>query len=89
MASYIPVSGTFAVFGTRFVSPALGFTLGMPGQSVCRRPTHLASQDGTIGYNGAIVLPFAAVAIAYVGNALPCRSLSIRAFTRPSSPDIV
>ncbi|KAH9947189.1 amino acid permease-domain-containing protein [Amylocystis lapponica] len=28
MASYIPVSGTFAVFGTRFVSPALGFTLG-------------------------------------------------------------
>lgn len=29
MAAYIPVSGTFAVFGTRFVSPALGFTLGM------------------------------------------------------------
>lgn len=28
MASYIPVSGSFAVFGTRFVSPALGFTLG-------------------------------------------------------------
>ncbi|OBZ70069.1 Lysine-specific permease [Grifola frondosa] len=28
MASYIPVSGTFAVFGARFVSPALGFTLG-------------------------------------------------------------
>ncbi len=28
MAAYIPVSGTFAVFGTRFVSPALGFTLG-------------------------------------------------------------
>ncbi|PCH40681.1 amino acid permease [Wolfiporia cocos MD-104 SS10] len=28
MASYIPVSGSFAVFGTRFVGPALGFTLG-------------------------------------------------------------
>ncbi len=28
MASYIPVSGTFSVFATRFVSPALGFTLG-------------------------------------------------------------
>ncbi|KAL4245745.1 hypothetical protein ABKN59_001626 [Abortiporus biennis] len=28
MASYIPVSGTFAVFATRFVSPAMGFTLG-------------------------------------------------------------
>ncbi|CCL99553.1 uncharacterized protein FIBRA_01571 [Fibroporia radiculosa] len=28
MASYIPVSGSFAVFGSRFVSPALGFTLG-------------------------------------------------------------
>ncbi|KAI9060005.1 hypothetical protein FKP32DRAFT_1679296 [Trametes sanguinea] len=28
MAAYIPVSGTFAVFGTRFFSPALGFTLG-------------------------------------------------------------
>ena len=29
MASYIPVSGTFSVFASRFVSPALGFTLGM------------------------------------------------------------
>ncbi|KAL6307122.1 amino acid permease-domain-containing protein [Sparassis latifolia] len=28
MAAFIPVSGTFAVFGTRFISPALGFTLG-------------------------------------------------------------
>jgi len=28
MASYIPVSGTFATFATRFVSPAMGFTLG-------------------------------------------------------------
>jgi len=28
MASYIPVSGSFATFATRFVSPALGFTLG-------------------------------------------------------------
>ncbi|TBU58638.1 amino acid permease-domain-containing protein [Dichomitus squalens] len=28
MASYIPVTGSFAVFGSRFVSPALGFTLG-------------------------------------------------------------
>ncbi|KAH8092518.1 amino acid permease-domain-containing protein [Cristinia sonorae] len=28
MASYIPISGTFAGFATRFVSPALGFTLG-------------------------------------------------------------
>ncbi|KAI0832919.1 amino acid permease/ SLC12A domain-containing protein [Trametes gibbosa] len=28
MAAYIPVSGTFAVFGSRFFSPALGFTLG-------------------------------------------------------------
>ena len=29
MAAYIPVTGSFAVFGTRFVSPALGFSLGM------------------------------------------------------------
>ena len=28
MSSMFPVSGAFAVFGTRFVSPALGFTLG-------------------------------------------------------------
>ncbi|KAM5542466.1 hypothetical protein V8D89_003925 [Ganoderma adspersum] len=28
MAAYIPVTGSFAEFGTRFVSPALGFTLG-------------------------------------------------------------
>ncbi|KAI0083374.1 amino acid permease/ SLC12A domain-containing protein [Irpex rosettiformis] len=28
MASYIPVSGSFASFATRFVSPSLGFTLG-------------------------------------------------------------
>ncbi|KAI0684368.1 amino acid permease-domain-containing protein [Earliella scabrosa] len=28
MAAYIPVSGTFAIFGSRFFSPALGFTLG-------------------------------------------------------------
>ena len=28
MAAYIPVTGSFAVFGTRFVSPALGFSLG-------------------------------------------------------------
>jgi len=30
MSSMYPVSGAFSVFGTRFVSPALGFTLGMP-----------------------------------------------------------
>ena len=28
MASMYPVSGAFSTFGTRFVSPALGFTLG-------------------------------------------------------------
>ncbi|KIP02036.1 hypothetical protein PHLGIDRAFT_79723, partial [Phlebiopsis gigantea 11061_1 CR5-6] len=28
MTAYIPVTGTFAQFATRFVSPALGFTLG-------------------------------------------------------------
>src|SRR4051794_13784236 len=28
MSSMYPVSGAFSVFGTRFVSPALGFTLG-------------------------------------------------------------
>lgn len=28
MSAMFPVSGAFAVFGTRFVSPALGFTLG-------------------------------------------------------------
>lgn len=28
MASYIPVTGTFATFASRFVSPSLGFTLG-------------------------------------------------------------
>ncbi|KAI0677739.1 amino acid permease-domain-containing protein [Trametes maxima] len=28
MAAYIPVSGSFATFGARFFSPALGFTLG-------------------------------------------------------------
>ncbi|KAG6331325.1 hypothetical protein ID866_7763 [Astraeus odoratus] len=28
MAAMFPVSGAFSVFGTRFVSPALGFTLG-------------------------------------------------------------
>ena len=34
-----PVSGAFAVFGTRFVSPALGFTLG--GFSCALRLIHL------------------------------------------------
>ena len=28
MSSMYPVSGAFSTFGTRFVSPALGFTLG-------------------------------------------------------------
>ncbi|KAK7696104.1 hypothetical protein QCA50_000747 [Cerrena zonata] len=28
MAAYIPISGTFAVFAARFVSPSMGFTLG-------------------------------------------------------------
>lgn len=28
MSSMYPVSGAFSIFGTRFVSPALGFTLG-------------------------------------------------------------
>ncbi|CAL1699938.1 unnamed protein product [Somion occarium] len=28
MAAYIPVSGTFSVYATRFVSPSMGFTLG-------------------------------------------------------------
>lgn len=28
MAAMYPVSGAFSVFGARFVSPALGFTLG-------------------------------------------------------------
>ena len=28
MSAMYPVSGAFSVFGTRFVSPALGFTLG-------------------------------------------------------------
>lgn len=89
MASYIPVSGTFAVFGTRFVSPALGFTLGMLEHSSCWCPAYSAPQGGTTGCNGAIFLSLAVVAITYVGNSPPCRSLSIRAFTRPSSPHIV
>lgn len=89
MASYIPVSGTFAVFGTRFVSPALGFTLGMLGHSNRRCPANPALQGGTTGCNGATVLSLAAVAVTYVGNSPPCRSLSIRAFTRLSSPHIV
>ena len=29
MAAYIPISGSFAIYGSRFFSPALGFTLGM------------------------------------------------------------
>ena len=28
MSSMYPVSGAFSTFGARFVSPALGFTLG-------------------------------------------------------------
>ena len=28
MTSYIPITGTFAAFATRFVSPSLGFTIG-------------------------------------------------------------
>lgn len=28
MSAMFPVSGAFSVFGSRFVSPALGFTLG-------------------------------------------------------------
>jgi hypothetical protein len=35
MASFIPVSGAFSVFGTRFVSDAVGFTLGpLPSQFI-------------------------------------------------------
>ncbi|OJA11654.1 hypothetical protein AZE42_08380 [Rhizopogon vesiculosus] len=37
MSTMFPVSGAFSVFGTRFVSPALGFTLGA---------------GGVIGFNG-------------------------------------
>lgn len=28
MSAYIPTSGSFATYGSRFCSPALGFTLG-------------------------------------------------------------
>lgn len=38
MSSMYPVSGAFSVFGTRFISPALGFTLGEYQCSFDRHP---------------------------------------------------
>lgn len=53
MSSMFPVSGAFSVYGTRFVSPALGFTLGMITVSVFRTTSDLFNlQGGIIGFNG-------------------------------------
>lgn len=55
MAAYIPVTGTFAVFGSRFFSPALGFTLGTSISNFCYINIEHFEQVGTIGYNGPYI----------------------------------
>ena len=54
MSAMFPVSGAFSVYGTRFVSPALGFTLGkMFVLTFGSRLTIIfIFQDGIIGFNG-------------------------------------
>ncbi|KAI8989904.1 amino acid permease-domain-containing protein [Trametes punicea] len=79
MAAYIPVSGTFAVFGTRFFSPALGFTLGMFSAFLLPLTfLTLLSKGGTTGCNGpyTLLLP-SAVVCTHARHSPPCRSLSI------------
>lgn len=53
MAAYIPVSGAFSVFATRFVSPSLGFTLGEPKFIFVPASYSREPQAGIIGFNGA------------------------------------
>ena len=54
MSAMYPVSGAFSTFGTRFVSPALGFTLGkFKPQIIIKIYIKLIEpQAGTTGYNG-------------------------------------
>lgn len=55
MAAMYPVSGAFSVFGSRFVSPALGFTLGRPFVYYIPRRFTKYAQVGIIGYNGLLL----------------------------------
>ena len=54
MSAMYPVSGTFSTFGTRFISPALGFALGKfkPQIIIEIHIKWFGSQAGTTGYNG-------------------------------------
>ena len=55
MAAMYPVSGAFSVFGSRFVSPALGFTLGRPFVYYIPWRFTKYAQVGIIGYNGLLL----------------------------------
>jgi len=82
MAAMYPVSGAFSVFGTRFVSPALGFTLGTElALNLTARSFAFGQQVGIIGFSGKsywwnIRCQFSNFSdILFIED---CRSLSIR-----------
>ena len=50
MSAMYPVSGAFSVFGTRFVSPALGFTLGEYYPRIARFNNPLICRE-LVGWN--------------------------------------
>lgn len=60
MSSMFPVSGAFAVFGTRFVSPALGFTLGWNYwlQWSLSIPSELTAAAVILGYWSPLLQPW-------------------------------
>lgn len=76
MAAMYPVSGAFSVFGTRFVSPALGFTLGTElALNLIAHSFAFGQQDGIIGSNGKLYSMPNLSDIIFISD---CRSLSIR-----------
>jgi len=78
MSSMFPVSGAFAVFGTRFVSPALGFTLG--GFSCALRLIHSMFYFDRVELLAAMVKSWGVVytTLIYLTRPVFFRSLSIR-----------
>ena len=87
MAAYIPVTGSFAVFGTRFVSPALGFSLGTYIWKNCLDSIRGLTLYFRLELLVAMVSALASLAVE-VGHLLTpenvaCRGLTIRESTRP------
>lgn len=81
MSSMYPVSGTFSVFGARFVSSAFGFTLGWSYYILAEQGLTMEQifiQAGIIGLDG---VTFQHIFNALLTHTLPrTRSISIREY---------